>query len=117
MRELLEFARCKYDQVWIDTPPTQMFADALVLAKQVDGFIIVAEWSKTSKKQLKDTHDLIMRSGGNILGIIVNKVKVDNTISEYMMSYNNYYRKSDQRGFFRYLGSLRPISEKLKVKS
>jgi len=117
MRDLLEFARNKYDQVWIDTPPAQMFADALVLAKQVDGFILVAEWSKTSKKQLRDTHDLIVRSGGNVLGIIVNKVKVDSVISEYMTSCNNYYRKSDERGYFRHRSSVRPLSKKLKVES
>jgi polysaccharide biosynthesis transport protein len=97
MRELLTLARENYDQIWIDTAPTQMFADALILAKQVDGFFIVAEWSKTSKKQVKDTYDVIVRSGGNVIGIIINRIVVDDVVSEYMASYRDYYSKPKEK--------------------
>jgi len=98
MTELLEFARKEYDQVWIDTPPVQMFADALMLAKQVDGVIIVAEWSKTTKKELISATDLIRRSGGKVMGVLINKVKVDILISRSMAYYKKYYASPRKLG-------------------
>jgi capsular exopolysaccharide synthesis family protein len=89
--ELLEFARQNYDHVWIDTPPAGIFSDPLVIASQVDGVIIVAEWSKTTMRQLKDTINLIQKCGGCALGIIINKVPVNALISETMASYADYY--------------------------
>jgi succinoglycan biosynthesis transport protein ExoP len=88
---LLKFARQNYDHVWIDTPPAGIFNDPLVLASQVDGVIIVAEWSKTTMRQLKDTLNLIQDSGGSALGVIINKIPVNALISETMASYADYY--------------------------
>lgn len=97
MRELLEFARAEYKQVWIDTPPVQMFADALTLAGKVDGVIIVAEWAKSTKREVLNTRGLILQSGGQVLGLIVNKVKVDVLISPSMAYYQNYYKNQANR--------------------
>jgi len=101
MRDLLEFARKNYDQVWIDTPPVQIFADALILVRHVDGVIIISEWSRTTGKQLKETRHVVTRSGGNVIGVIVNKVKVDRIISQSMAYYRNYYAKERKRKLFR----------------
>ena len=89
--ELLNFVRQNYRYVWIDTPPVGIFNDPLIIARQVDGIMIVAEWSKTTTRQLKDTINLISESGGHVLGIIMNKVQVNKLISESMVSYANYY--------------------------
>jgi capsular exopolysaccharide synthesis family protein len=95
--ELLEFARQYYSYVWIDTPPAQMFSDALFLANQAQGTIVVVEWSKTSKRQLKETYELLLRSGGNVLGVVINKVQVDSLISESMAAYRSYYETAQRR--------------------
>jgi succinoglycan biosynthesis transport protein ExoP len=89
--ELLNFVRRNYDYVWIDTPPVLIFNDPLIIARQVDGILVVAEWSVTTMRQLKDTINLIQESGGYALGVIINKVRVDSLISESMMSYADYY--------------------------
>lgn len=93
MNELLNFARIEYDQVWIDTPPVQIFADALMLVKQTNGVIVVAEWSKTTKRDVMVTIDLIQKSGGKIIGVLMNKVKVDVLISKTMFYYKDYYAR------------------------
>jgi polysaccharide biosynthesis transport protein len=103
MSALLHYARENYDHVWIDSPPSQLFPDALILAKQVDGFIVIAEWSRTTKRQLKAAQDRISQHGGNILGVIVNKVKVDSLISEAMASYRKYQADADKRSLARAL--------------
>jgi Mrp family chromosome partitioning ATPase len=75
-----------------------MFADALMLAKQADGVIIVAEWSKTTKKELISATDLIRRSGGKVMGVLINKVKVDILISRSMVCYKKYYARPRKLG-------------------
>jgi polysaccharide biosynthesis transport protein len=95
--ELIRFARENYDYVWIDTPPAQLFSDVLALAPQVDGLIIVAEWSKTTKRQLRQTHEVLVRSGGKVLGTVINKVKVDGLVSESMAAYRHYYDAAEKR--------------------
>ena len=70
---------------------SSIFNDPLIISRQVDGVLVVAEWSITTIRQLKDTIDLIQESGGYVLGVIINKVQVDALISESMMSYSDYY--------------------------
>jgi succinoglycan biosynthesis transport protein ExoP len=91
--DLIGFVRQNYDNVWIDTPPVGVFNDPLIIARHVDGVMIVAEWCKTTIKQLKNAVDAIQESGGRVLGIIMNKVSVDALISESMTSYAKYYIK------------------------
>ncbi len=91
MRELLDFARDNYDCVWIDTAPALVFPDASILAKYTDKVVIVGAWSKTSVKQLKETIELMRNGGGEVAGVIINKVKVDRLISAAMASYKDYY--------------------------
>ena len=59
--------------------------------------LFVAEWSKTTIRQLKNAVDLIQGSGGQVLGIIMNKVSVDALISKSMTSYAKYYNKKDAK--------------------
>ena len=97
IKDLIDFVRQNYDNVWVDTPPVGVFNDPLIIARHVDGVMIVAEWSKTTIRQLKNAVDLIQESGGRVLGIIMNKVSVDALISESMTSYAEYYNKKDAR--------------------
>jgi polysaccharide biosynthesis transport protein len=97
LRRLLEIARQNYSYVWMDTPPAQLFSDALFLASQADAIIAIAEWSKTSKRQLKETYELLHRSGGKLLGVIINKVEVDSLISDSMSAYKAYYETLQKR--------------------
>jgi uncharacterized protein involved in exopolysaccharide biosynthesis/Mrp family chromosome partitioning ATPase len=94
---LLEFVRQHYSYVWMDTPPAQMFSDALFLASQADATIIVAEWSKTSRRQMNETCELLLRSGGKVLGTVINKVEVNSLISDSMAAYKAYYQTLQRR--------------------
>jgi polysaccharide biosynthesis transport protein len=92
--DIIAFARANYDYVWIDTPPVGIFNDPLIIARQVDGVLVVGGWSKTTIRQLKDAIELIQENGGCVLGVIINGVRVDALISESMASYANYYGDS-----------------------
>ncbi|MEJ2228878.1 MAG: AAA family ATPase [Alphaproteobacteria bacterium] len=97
MTELFKFVRENYDHVWIDTPPVEIFTDPLMIAQQVDGVIVIAEWSKTTTRQLNAAIDLIQDCGGDVLGVVLNKVQVDSLISEAMLSYRSYYNEKKTR--------------------
>jgi len=92
LTKLLAEAAKTYDRIWIDTAPAGIFADARYLASKVDGTLLVVEWRRTSTSQAVATANYIHRSGGRVLGSIINGIEVDSTISYGMTVYEDYYR-------------------------
>ncbi|EUJ19644.1 hypothetical protein [Listeria aquatica] len=45
--------RTKFDFIIIDTPPVTIVPDALVLADEIDGAILVIRYHKTLKEEAK----------------------------------------------------------------
>jgi capsular exopolysaccharide synthesis family protein len=59
LEELLLEARRLYDYVLIDTPPVVPLADSRLLAKIIDGYVVVVAAHKTPRKLLTDAFDLL----------------------------------------------------------
>jgi capsular exopolysaccharide synthesis family protein len=57
--ELLDEARVSYDYVLIDTPPLVPLPDCRVIAKWIDGFLIVVAAHKTPRKLLEEALNLM----------------------------------------------------------
>jgi non-specific protein-tyrosine kinase len=57
--ELLEEARRRYDYVVLDTAPLVAIPDSRLLAKWVDGFLVVVAAHRTPRKLLAETLDLM----------------------------------------------------------
>ena len=74
MSELIERAKNAFDYVIIDGTPCQLVTDSLILTRMVDSTIIVTECKKTKKEILKRIVNNIQKVGGNISGIVINKV-------------------------------------------
>lgn len=68
--ELLQEARKLYDFVVLDTPPLVSVPDCRVIAKWVDGFLIVVGAHKTPRKLLEEA--LNVTDPGKIVGFIFN---------------------------------------------
>lgn len=77
--ELLEEARQQYDYVVLDTPPVVPVPDCRVIARWVDGFVIVVAAHKTSRKLLEDTLNLM--DPDKVIGLVFNQD--DRPLSEY----------------------------------
>ena len=80
-----------YDFVLIDTPPVIPVADAAGLSRYVDGVILVIESDKNPPRVLIDAKNRLVQAGANILGAVLNKVKVEhNKGFGYGKSYGYY---------------------------
>lgn len=75
MQNLLNDARQKYDRIIIDGPPVLLMSDAMVLAVQVDGIILVTRAGENRRGELRRASDQLHRIGARIVGAILNGVK------------------------------------------
>lgn len=83
MQELMRIWSAEYDHIIIDTPPVLPFADALVLAARADGVILVARSGITRAGALLRARQVLIRSGANIRGLVLNAVREREYYYEY----------------------------------
>lgn len=86
--KLLETQRENYDYIIVDAPPLGSVIDAALIARYVDGAIIVVESGIISYKMLQRVKDQLEKSECRILGVVLNKVDM-----EHDAYYGNYYGK------------------------
>ena len=65
--------RERFDLILIDSPPATTSTDGLTISSKVDGVVLVVEAEKTRWPVAESVRDKIKRSGGSILGIVLNK--------------------------------------------
>lgn len=87
MHDLIADWRKEYDHVILDTPPVLPFADALLLASKADGVVLVARSGVTKTKALLRARDILLRSGANVLGFVMNGVKERESYYAYPADY------------------------------
>jgi len=68
---LLEEARGRYDYVIVDTPPVLPVPDCRVIARWVEGFLIVVAANQTPRKLLEETLNII--EPNKVLGLVFNR--------------------------------------------
>ncbi len=90
--DLLGALRKYYDNIIIDSPPSTLLADAVVLSKSVDGIIIVVRAADTAKKIVKAGAEKFLNVGAKILGTVLNGV----VLSKYSHYYRYPYYFSDE---------------------
>lgn len=88
---LLKFLKQKFDVIVIDSSPVMPASDALLLAPQVDGVVLVIQSGETDKKLVKDTVQQLNKAKANIFGVLLNKA--DTSKDGYYKYYSKYYGK------------------------
>ena len=71
---MLKTLRAEYDYILIDSPPIGSVIDSAVIAPMCDGSILVVESGWNSWRFVAEIKDQLIRTGGPILGVILNKV-------------------------------------------
>ncbi len=70
LEALLQEAREQYDYVVLDTPPLGPVSDCALLARWIDGVLLVVAAHRTSRKLLEETLNLL--EDASVLGIVFN---------------------------------------------
>jgi Mrp family chromosome partitioning ATPase len=93
-RRTLAELRERYDLVVIDSPPVLPVTDPLLLARHVDGVVVVARCDSTTRGELQRAMGLLRQGDTNILGVILNEVDTRQERYDYNAEYYTY-RASD----------------------
>jgi Mrp family chromosome partitioning ATPase len=72
-----------YDVILIDTPPSLLVADSLVIAPLVSGIVVVIEAGKTTQESVARTVDSLVMTGARVLGAVLNKTDARRAPKEY----------------------------------
>jgi capsular exopolysaccharide synthesis family protein len=95
MINVQEQLKQRADVVIYDSPPCLSVADAQVMSSTVDGVIYVVQLGSTKKSALRHGHELLRQAQSRVLGIVYNKIQVDNRRSDYYYGYYSYYHKAE----------------------
>jgi|tagenome__1003787_1003787.scaffolds.fasta_scaffold20850257_2 succinoglycan biosynthesis transport protein ExoP len=69
--------------VIVDTPPTNLFADALAVASQCDATIFVLDVKTSRRRAVRQALESLDRAGANLIGVVINRATVQKTASYY----------------------------------
>ena len=92
-RKLLEELKEICDLVIIDGTPSELVTDSVILSRFVDSTVIVTAHKVTKKDALERVIKNIKNVGGNIAGVIINKIPI--SLKKYG---EKYYYYGDDRG-------------------
>ena len=103
MTSILEKLSERYSVVIIDTPPVNVVTDSMELAKNVSGTIMVVRYGDTTTDDIDEAMKKIEFSNMNMLGFILNGVKVKHK-GKYYSKYKYKYYKYDKGYGYGYEG-------------
>jgi succinoglycan biosynthesis transport protein ExoP len=88
MRDLIDRFKDKFDLIVFDTPPVLPRVDAVVIARYMDGVLLVVDAGHTRRTSAVRAKEALLHSGARILGVSLNRIAHS--------SYYYYYYYSDQ---------------------
>ncbi|OVE75614.1 hypothetical protein BVX97_04310 [bacterium E08(2017)] len=103
MEELLEEFRKEYDWIIIDTPPVLYVSDACIVSTLCDAIVLVVKAGKNNRSMLNRAIDQLNNVNADILGGILNMVKISKLGRHYSSYYyHGYssYSKDYQRSYY-----------------
>jgi capsular exopolysaccharide synthesis family protein len=88
---LLQELRKRFEWVIVDSPPLASVTDAQLLARYADACIFVVRYDRVSKAIVRRAVQALRKSGGNLLGVVLNAVETPTR--GYAYQYDYYYRE------------------------
>ena len=107
MQELLKELEGVADLVLIDSPPALLLADTAVLARAVDGVLLVAWSGGTRRQDLKNAVKGLRQVGANPIGVVLNAVPIARD------SYYRYYTPAGEKAGHRLGKRLQQVGDRV----
>ena len=101
MKQLIDTMRKKYNYIIIDTPPITMVTDAMVLAPNTDGVLIVVRAGVSERGPLVHAVTQLEYAQAKILGFILNGVDLEH---RRRYPYGRYHYEQYRRNFGKIYG-------------
>jgi len=95
LQQLLKTVKKDFDIVLVDSPPVTATLDIAVLGSYVDGIALVIKANNTTFPVLRRVYNDLKSFNGNVIGIILNMVKLTDRYQDYYYSYSS---KSNHNG-------------------
>lgn len=77
LQGILQAAAGGYDWVLLDGPPVLESPDAAPLGQVADGVVVVVQARRTKRPVLARAVDLVNRSGGSVIGMVLNRRRLE----------------------------------------
>ena len=74
IRSALASWRKSFNFVILDTPPALLASDAVILAQDADGVVLVVKGDETPRELVRRARDRLVRAGAQVLGVVLNNV-------------------------------------------
>lgn len=89
--DLMKILESRFDVIIFDGAPCMAVTDSIIISRLATHTVLVCSQNSTKIDELKDVKRMIQQVGGNIAGVVLNKVKVSKKKLEnsYYASYNN----------------------------
>lgn len=95
MKEVLMELQNQADFIIFDSPPVIAVTDALVLANQVDGVVLVLDFGEVTREAAKQTKQLLEKVKAKILGAVLNQIDMEK--EGYSYPYYYYYYGDEKK--------------------
>ena len=95
LRTVIQQLHQIYDFIVIDTPPTTLFPDAMLLSKLTDGMVLVVRPGMIDAAIAANAKSLLEQSAQRVLGMVVNGTLSTHESKAYQGSYSYYESKEE----------------------
>ena len=92
MSFLISNLKKRFDVLLIDSPPVLPASDALLLAPQIDGVVLVIKSGFINREMVKKTVEQLQLAHANLLGVVLSQVNMEK--ESYYKYYSSYYGNS-----------------------
>jgi capsular exopolysaccharide synthesis family protein len=101
MKDVLKELRERFEFILIDSPPVIAISDAAILSVISDGVLLVFDSQNTSTAYAQKAVERLDTVRARLLGVILNKVPLENPEYSYYQTYSDYYQPSEQHEHMR----------------
>lgn len=116
MKKLIKELKKNYDIIIFDGTPSLLVTDAIILSRMIDSTIIVTSYKETKMENLKKVKRDIQNVGGNIAGIVLNKMPISTKKYEDSYYYGKHEYKSTNMKEESYDYSMSELNAKVDIK-
>lgn len=96
--ELLTRLETVADVIIVDSPPCIPVTDPLIVASRMDGVVLVVHVGQSRRAHLRQAEEMLSRSRGRILGVVMNRVRSRRGDYYYDYGYYSSYHEDSEPG-------------------